>query len=307
MSVYTPIIKNVPYENGLFPSIPSVPMGSAVLLTDGRVPPVLVDSNLSVRQIRNGKYSRQVEISTNSHLIEVYYSAPSKDDPYQFQILMKIAVRVFDPIKFHQSGFSDVVALFSQWFSSTVRRSAKKFAIKEYRVLDETILSALQPNGREITDSNSGIAYFITDVETSLDQEALARIKQKTDHDLNVEDELSKARVAEKLSSVDIKKAILSDVGSGKLTMAEAIIKLENLRHAHGNRQREEVREMISFINEMRSGNNLTASEAAELVKNLLHTQKLFPVQPVTEDTVDDYIDGVDDDVLNSLYKDGDQ
>ena len=97
---FNPINRDESYSKSIFPLIPTVPIGTAILLAEGRFPPVSVTSTLSVRQIRNGKTSRLLEISTAVHSLEVDISVPSRDDPYQFEIRVFVEAWVVDPVLF---------------------------------------------------------------------------------------------------------------------------------------------------------------------------------------------------------------
>ena len=59
------IIKEEPYQGGFFSKIPNTEKhGSAFILTKGYNDNIIVDEYTTVKQIRQGKYTQLVEIST---------------------------------------------------------------------------------------------------------------------------------------------------------------------------------------------------------------------------------------------------
>jgi len=178
MSGFYPIIQNEQYANGLFPVIPPVADGTAVLLTDGKFPPVAIDSRLSIRRIRNGKYSRKITISTAVHQITIPFRVMSKNDPYQFDVSVSADVRVSDPIIFFNSRITDAAEALRQSFSADIRRAAKTCAIRDFNTLDDEIYIILHTSDHETVDTQTGIAYQVTGVETRPDKDGMERIKE---------------------------------------------------------------------------------------------------------------------------------
>jgi len=169
MSSFYPIVRNEQYENGMFPTIPPVSDGTAVLLTDGEFPPVVIDSRLSIRRIRNGKYSRKITISTAVHQITIPFRVMSKNDPYQFDVSVSVDVRVSNPIVFFNSRITDAAEALRQNFSADIRRAAKSCSIRDFKTLDGEIYIILHTSNHETVDTQTGIAYQVTDVETRPD------------------------------------------------------------------------------------------------------------------------------------------
>ena len=305
MNGFTPVVSDELYANSLFPSIPPVPDGFAVLLTDGKFPPVLVDNKLSVRQIRNGKYTRQVLISTTVHQIYIYFNMPSKNDPYLFEVRVTADIRVSDPIAFFQTRIADLSIALNRILSPDVRRTCKNCAIKDCKTLDDDILFKIQPNNFETNIAQSGLAYYVTDVEARPDSGGMSWLERETIHKFKVEEETHKVDVASQLSEMDIKKALLGEVAAGNLTMAQALIEIDRQKREHGFRQVNDAREMVRFINELRDAGHYTNTQAAALVNNLLHTQKLLDT--TFEDKQDDKEETADSDsIIESLYKEED-
>ena len=302
MGSYTPIVGTEQYKNGLFPTIPTEPDGIAIILTDGKFPPTRVDKTLSIRQIRKGSYSRLVRIATTVHQYDVYFNVPSENDPYQFAIHITMDVRVTDPLAFYNAQIDDVSIILKDNVYADVRRIAKGCAIKDYKTLDEDILDKVQIGSHEINDAQWGISYRVKDVEARPDKEGLAWIKRMTDHTLTVEEETHKANTSEALAKLSIEKAILGRVSVGELTMEQALHEIERQKRERGTNQINDIREMISFIKDLREEDFFTDTQAADLVNGLLRTQKMLEV-PSGNEKAD--MDGEDiiDSPIDDLYK----
>ena len=245
MSVFNPILREDSYSNGLFPSIPYIKKGVATVLTNGKTPPVIVDTQLSTRQIRKGRFNRIVEISTILHSINLNFSVLSKNDPYRFDVTVKINVRIIDPIAFLSSQITDVPEALMMHFSPIIRRISKQGDILDYGSLEALIVQKLSEP--DVFDDQSGITYTVIDAEVQPDATAMEYVRQITDHELNTRIERHKADI-----------------------MAEAISLKEKMKSGIVGQQIDNMREMINFLDELRDKGILSDAEVAENVKRWL-------------------------------------
>ena len=242
MSAFSPILREEPYSNGLFPSIPYIKKGVATVLKNGKTPPVLVDTRLSMRQIRKGRFNSLIEISTILHNIDLCFTALSKNDPYRFDIIVKVSVRVIDPITFLNSQITDISEALIQRFSPVIRRISKQGDILEYGSLEGLIIQKLsEPDN---LNDQLGITYTVIDTEVQPDAQAMEYVRQITDHDLNTRIERHKADL-----------------------MAEAISLKEKMKSGLVGQQIDNMKEMINFLEELRDKGILSDAELAENVK----------------------------------------
>lgn len=71
------IISDEAYQNGFFPKVPKVgKRGSAYILTGGGENDIIVDDRTTSKQIRQGRYTRLVEISTLPYIKEIRFQSP---------------------------------------------------------------------------------------------------------------------------------------------------------------------------------------------------------------------------------------
>jgi len=279
MSRFNPIIREEAYPNGLFPNIPYVKNGVAIVLTNGKKPPVLVDGLVSVRQIRNGKYSSLVEISTIFHNIDLNFSVLSKNEPYRFDVIVKVNVRVTDPIAFLNSQINDVPEVLTQHFSPIIRRLLKQADILEYGSLDEAVLQKLVDSNN--FNDRSGLDFIVKDVEVQPDVQAMEYVRQLTDHDLNTRIERQKADII--AESFSIKEKMKSEIVSQQI---------------------DNMREIINFVEELRGKGILSDAEAAENVKQWLkHNNALF-TQSLIEKPGSYEVNKINEQAIGELYRD---
>ena len=103
------ILQDQPYQTGFFPKIPNFRKeGSAFILTGGANDDLLVTDRTTTKELRQGKYTRLVEISTRPYLQEVNFSSPSKEAAYSFAVYIKAVIQVQRPITFYEIGRAHV-------------------------------------------------------------------------------------------------------------------------------------------------------------------------------------------------------
>jgi len=279
MSKFNPIIREEAYSNGLFPSIPYVRNGVAIVLTNGKKPPVLVDSRISVRQIRSGRFTSLVEISTIMHSFDLNFSVLSKNEPYRFDVMVKVNVRITDPITFLDSQIDDVPEALIQHFSPLIRRILKQADILDYAALDEAVMQKLSESDGFF--SRCGMEFSVRDAEVQPDAPAMEYVRQITDHDLNTRIEQHKAD-----------------------KMAESFTLKEKMKSGLVNQQIDNMREIINFIDELRNKGILTDAEVAENVKQWLKLNNSLLSQSLIEKPEPYEPDKLADQAVDELYGD---
>ena len=243
------ILKDEPYKNGLFPQIPDYhKRGSWFLLSEGVYDDVIVDDRTTVKQIRQGRYKKLVEISKVPLSYEHEFNSSCKETSYTFMVKVKAMVRVIDPIDLYNNiNNLDIKAFFNNQFSLDVNKITRKYSILDYNGIDDDLTREL--TSRQVADTTTGLSYQISTVMTEPNAEARAILKRHDD--INIQ---SITKKMEMLASSETKKleiitadatntiaeniatknrdktyadALMEEVAHGNISRAEAILKID--------------------------------------------------------------------------------
>jgi len=175
------VLKDEEYRNGNFPRIPEHNKRTSwVLLVDGTADDIIVDDRTTVKQIRQGRYRRLVEISRSPYSYEHEFTSSCKETSYTFNVRVKAKVLVDDPIDFYSNLRSiDIRAFFNNQFSLDVAKITRKYSIMEYSGIDDELTAALTSS--HVIDATAGLSYQISSVITEPNAEAKALLKKKDD------------------------------------------------------------------------------------------------------------------------------
>lgn len=252
------IVKEEAYQNGLFPQIPNFEKhGSAFVLTNGCNDDIVVTERTTIKQIRKGKYSTLVEISTRPYTKEIRFTAPGKEAAYSFDVYVKAVIQVKDPICFYENRNLDVDAYFNNLFLMDVKKITRRYSILDYDGMDEELTKKL--SSYNTIDETTGFSYTISVVDAQPGkkaQEYVERLgRQQLDAGLK-----GHARGLTNVYSTDYEEAIMTEVTEGKLTEEEAILRIENHRKADFDQKMER-------IDELRKKGIITDTDARESLK----------------------------------------
>lgn len=217
-----------PYKNGVFVEIPNYKkQGSAFVLVAGIHNDIVIDENTSAKQIRKGRYTKLIEISTASYLYEVRINSISKENAYSFEVYIKAVIQVKDPIKFYENRNLDVDAYFENLFSMDVRKITRKYSILEYEGMDEELVQKLSSISTE--DEDTGFQYRISAIDAIPGMAAQEYVNRVSEQQLEAEIK-KKARDLSHIYTSDYEEAIMAEVVEGKITEAEAILKVKEYK-----------------------------------------------------------------------------
>lgn len=245
------ILKEEDYKNGLFAKVPPHNKhNSAFVLTGGVKDDILVVDNTTSQEIREGKYTKLIEISTAAYVKEIKFSAMSKESAFSFDIYVKAVIQVKDPIAFYHYKNLDVDEYFKNMFFMDVNKITKGYSILEYNGLDEVLIRQL--SNYDNVEADTGFGYRISAVWAKPDGKAAAYVEKQSKQII----EASLKNNAREFISVykdDYENAIWMQVAEGKLSQIEALEKIQEWN-------------MKSFENQMKITN--------ELLKNDIITNK---------------------------------
>ena len=219
------IIKDEAYENSLFPKIPNYrKQGAEFILTGGSGNDILVGEQTTAKDIRKGKYTRLIEISTRPYVKEIRFDVPSKESSYSFDVYVKAVIQVVNPIVFYQNCNIDVDGYFHNVFFLDVKKVTRKYSILDFEDMDEELKNSLP--GYSVEDFAIGFRYQVSVVSADVGEKARGYLekceRQKLDAAIK-----RQAREEARYVTNSYEEAIRTEVIEGKLSESEAIIKIQ--------------------------------------------------------------------------------
>lgn len=155
------ILKDEPYQAGFFPKVPNFRKeGSAFIFGGGINDDLLVTDRTTTKELRQGRYTRLIEISTRPYLQEIHFLSPSKETAYSFSVYVKAVIQVQKPITFYVNRNLDIGAYFENLFSMDVRKITRKYSILDYDDMDEELTKKLSTYDN--FDESTGFSYRIS-------------------------------------------------------------------------------------------------------------------------------------------------
>lgn len=219
------LLKDEPYQCGLFPQIPNFRKdGSAFVLTGGCNDDLHITERTTSREIRQGRYTRLVEISTRPYLTEIQFNATAQEQAYSFDVYVKAVVQVVDPITFYRNRNIDVDAYFNKLFSIDVKQITRQYSILNYGGLDQDLTQKLSTYNN--VDSDTGFSYQVSMVDAEPGADAREYVSRASKQQLEASLRSQAQMLATTLTS-DYAEAVLMEVAEGKLSYEAAILKIE--------------------------------------------------------------------------------
>lgn len=255
------IIKEEEYENGFFPKIPNFrKRGSAFILTNGYNDNILVNEHTTPKQIRKGRYTGLVEISVVPYIKEIRFHSPSKEPAYSFDVYVKAVIQVINPLHFYDNKNLDVDAYFNNLFALDVKKITAGYSILNYQGMDEELTKRLSLYNN--VDEVTGFSYSISIVDAEPGEQAREYVKRSSKLQLDAELK-QKARELSFAFTNIYEEAIMTEVAEGKLSEAEAILKIREYKDANLQTQ---YQRMIEF----REKGLITDKDASDFIKGAM-------------------------------------
>lgn len=252
------ILTDEPYKAGFFPQIPNYRKeGSAFILTGGVNDDLLVTDRTTTRELRQGRYTRFVEISTRPYMKEVHFTSPSKEAAYSFSVYIKAVIQVNKPITFYVNRNLDVDAYFENLFSMDVRKITRKYSILDYEGMDEELTEKLSSYNN--FDDSTGFSYRVSIVVAEPGENAQEYVKKYSTQQLDMKLKKNARELTASLSS-SLPEALQIAVVEGRMTEEEAFQKIEE--HEDKRFQTE-----IGRIQALRKNDILTDEESKNYAK----------------------------------------
>ena len=219
------LLKDEPYQCGLFPQIPNFRKdGSAFILTDGCNDDLRITERTTSREIRQGRYTRLVEISTRPYMTEIQFNATAREQAYSFDVYVKAVVQVVDPITFYRNRNIDVDAYFNKLFSIDVKQITRQYSILNYGGLDRELTQKLSAYNN--VDADTGFSYQVSMVDAEPGAAAREYVSRASKQQLEASLRSQAVELAKALTT-DYAEAVMIEVAEGKISHQEAILKIE--------------------------------------------------------------------------------
>lgn len=250
------IVKEEAYENGFFPKVPNAgKRGAAFILSGGCNNDIVVNERTTSKQIRQGKYTQLIEVSTVPYLKEIRFHSPSRETHYFFDVYVKAVIQVNDPLVFYENKNIDVDAYFENLFSLDVRKITRSYSILDFEGMDEELTNKL--SSYNTVDESTGFKYQISAVDATPGENAQEYVQKYGKQMLDAEIK-KKARKLADIYTCSFEDAVKTEVAEGKLTELEAIRKIQEYNNLN-------FEEQIRRLDEMREKDLITGSEARKL------------------------------------------
>lgn len=255
------IIKEENFQGGFFPKVPNFKkQGSAFILTGGSGDDIIVNEHTTSKEIRQGKYTKLVEISTRPYIQEIHFDSISKENTFSFDVYVKAVIQVNDILLFYQNRNLDIDTYFKNLFSLDARKITKRYSILNYEGMDEDLTDQL--SSYATVDEATGFSYQISAVDAAPGEKAQQYVAQynKQQLDANLK---ANARGLKGFYSFDYKEALMTEVAEGKISELEAIRKIKEFENMDFDNK-------IKHIDDLRGKGMLTDKDAKSYVSPTL-------------------------------------
>lgn len=287
------IIKDSSYQNGFFPVIPNFrKRGSAFILTGGYMDDIIVNEHTTTKQIRQGKYTRLVEITTLPYIKEITFNSSSKEAAYSFNVYVKAVIQVSDPIRFYENKNLDIEAYFDNLLSLDVRKITRRYSILDFDSMDTELTETLAAYNN--FDEARGFSYQISAVAAIPGKDAEKYVHKHSTQQLDIELKKSARKLSASIAK-SYEDAIRTAIVEGALTEVEGMIKIKEYENSNFDTQ-------VVRLQELREKGILTDTEVKSMVRPALeklgNKAEQGRVQSQQEESEE-----VDDSILDQFYE----
>lgn len=288
------ILHDDTYEGGLFARVPNYRKdGSAFILTDGIEDDLLVTEYTTSKDIRHGRYTRQVEISTRPYMTEIRFTANAQEQAYSFDVYVKAVIQVVNPTTFYRNRNIDVDAYFYKLFSIDVKQITRRYSILDYEGLDDELTKKLSAYNN--IDADTGFSYQVSVVDAEPSKEALEFVERASKQQLESALQQQAIKLSTTLTNT-YAEAVLSEVVEGKLTLQEALLRIEQHDDALFDKRVDKANTLTEkgYINERQAG-VFVLSNTKSITKSLTPESEAKALTPAQDDSdLDQFFPGSD-------------
>ena len=240
------IIRDEPFDGGLFPRLPSPSrVGSYLVLYGGKSIPLVVNEQTTVHQIRQGKYTRFVEISSAPAAWLQDYHVPCAEPKFTVHVTISGDVRVVQPGVYCGVAFPvNIVEFLDHNVLPDIQRASRRRSYTEQEELEGDLAGRMSILARDpgIEDLATGLRYRIHTVLTDLDEDARNDLQRHKKIDIDERYRVTVMSQTQMVQGMGYADAVWEQVIKGELTEEEAIKKINQWDIESFEKRVEEVR-----------------------------------------------------------------
>lgn len=287
------IIKDSSYKNGFFPMIPNFrKRGSAFILTNGYMDDIVVNEHTTTKQIRQGKYTRLVEIATLPYIKEITFNSSSKEAAYSFDVYVKAVIQVSDPIRFYENKNLDIEAYFDNLLSLDVRKITRRYSILDFDCMDAELTEKLAAYNN--FDESKGFNYQISAVAATPGKDAERYVHKHSTQQLDIELKNSARKLSASIAK-SYEEAIRTAIVEGAMTEVEGLLKIKEYENTNFDDQ-------ITRLQELRDKGIITDTELRSMVRPELEKVGNKTDQTMMHSQVENHGE-INDSILDGFYE----
>ncbi|OJV62990.1 MAG: hypothetical protein BGO41_09810 [Clostridiales bacterium 38-18] len=255
------INKILPFKNGLFVSKPNIEKGNLIfLLVDGKNEDLLVNERTSIKQIRDGKYTKLIEIINYPITKEIKITAPAKENSYNFLITLNLTLEHTSPFLVLQNKTLIIEDFLHNQLSLEVRRITKMYSVLDFGMLGDQLTEKLMyPTQLE---PDVGVKYRVSSVTANLSEEALKFLRKQDDIELGAEIRKKESSIGSSLIT-NFRTAIGAQIARGEISEEEAVYKIEEYESNHFHKDLDKYMKLVK-------GNIYTEAEVRDHIRGQL-------------------------------------
>ncbi len=255
------ISKILPFKNGLFVNKPIIEKSNMIyLLVDGKREDIVITERTSIKQIRDGKYTKMVEVINYPITKEIKVIAPAKESSYNFLITLNLTLEHTAPYLVLQNKNLIVEDYLHNLLSLEVRKITKLYSVLDFGMLgDQLSEKMMYPTQLE---PDVGVKYRISSVTANLSDEALKFLRKQNDIEIEAEIKKTASSIGGSLI-LDYRNAIGAQIARGEISEEVAVFKIEEYERKH-------FQEKLDKFMKLVKDNIYTEAEVREYLRNQL-------------------------------------
>lgn len=264
---FNPVINECDYKNELFVKIP-VPSVGEVILLSGENGLLEIDpknyNNISTRQIRAGKYNRQIRIDATAHEISFSFSVTSANNVNTFNFDVSAMCRVENAATIYRTGNRDICTLIKPTIENQIKNIAMDYQPSEISQLKNILRD---PCSNNIT-AYEGIEISSINVEVDIDEKYKKHLETSLEIQNNTRIREEEIKASQRLAQIGIDEttAAYVDVVTDKSTLSDARNTLKQIDNADFDEKIRRIDIMKKLLDDMVKSGRTTEETASQLV-----------------------------------------
>lgn len=264
---FNPVITESEYKNELFIKIPVPSVGEVILLYGEsglfEIAPGNYN-NISTRQIRAGKFNRQIRIDATAHEISFSFSGISANNVNTFKFIVSAMCKIENAAVIYKTKSRDVCALIKPSLENKIKNIALEYQPNDVSAL-RSVLN--DPCFNNIT-AYEGIEILSINVDVDVDEKYKKHLEtsleiQNSKQILEKEREASRDLAQNGITGVE---ALITDAINGKKSWSEVSQDIRALDNADFDEKIRRIDIMKNLLDDMVKSGRTTEETAAQLV-----------------------------------------